>query len=129
MALKHEWFGGREHEDKGCGYGESLPFQHHEEITNFCFSFPSALCFPPVSLSLSFKKFLPGNSDLEHQKEMTAEYVNFYINSTPKTHSDTSKQTYCTNTCFHAVNTVVAVCCEGFFFLNYQHCEEPFRVR
>lgn len=44
----------REHEDKGCGYGEGLPMQHHEEMTNFCFSFPPAL-HSPISLSLSLQ--------------------------------------------------------------------------
>ncbi len=84
------------------------------------FFFP-ALHFPSVSLS-RVQKFLPGNSDLEHQKEMSVEYENFYINSTLnkqvclRWHTQTCKctQTYCTHTCFHAVNTAVAVCYEGF---------------
>lgn len=47
-------------------------------MANFCFSFFSAshfLLFPYPEL----KKLFPGNSELEHQKEMTAEYENFYI--------------------------------------------------
>lgn len=66
----------REHEDKGCGYDESLLLQH-EEMTNFCFSFAPAL-HPPPTLSLSrVKKFLKNST--------TAEYENFYINSTLNT--------------------------------------------
>lgn len=76
---KHGWLGERDHKDKVCGYDEGLPLEQHEEMTNFCFSFFSAphfLLFP----SPEFRKSLyPGNSELKHQKEMTAEYENFYI--------------------------------------------------
>lgn len=33
----------------------------------------------------SFFSSLPGNTELEHQKEMTAEYESFYINSSLNT--------------------------------------------
>lgn len=116
----------REHEDKGCGYDEGLPLQRHEKISNFCFSFSPPLHFPPVSLS-RVQKFLSGNGDLEHQKETTAEFENFYINSTlntqvglhagwPAMHTQThaNAHRHTVHTHFHAVNTVVAVCYEGF---------------
>lgn len=128
MVWKHLWFVERENmRTKGvvmvrvclCSTMKKWP------ISVFLFLLHSTP--PSLSLSLSrVQKFLPGNSDLEHQKEMTAEYENFYINSTLNTHvglhcrltmhthTHTQTQTYCTHTCFHAVNTVVAVCYEGF---------------
>lgn len=66
MVSKHEWLGEREHEDKGCGYDEGLPLEHHEEMTNFsfCFFFPCThfLLFPSPELK---KKQQPKSSCLE----------------------------------------------------------------
>lgn len=79
---KHAWLGEREHEDKGGGYDEGLLLQHHEKklpISVFL------LLLHAISPLPRLHKFLPGNSELEHQKEMTAEYENFYMNSTLNT--------------------------------------------